>query len=385
MENESIPVLLVDDDEDDYVIIRDLLSEIQDKKFILDWEPTYDAALSIIRLKKHRVYLLDYRLGERSGLDLLHDALRQGCEAPMILLTGRGDTQIDAQALRIGAADYLVKGQIDSSLLERSIRYSMKHKGVEAQLRKAVEELKRSNTDLEQFAYVASHELKEPLNMVVSYLQLLEKRYHEKLDRSAEEFIRFAVEGGTRMQSLVNDLLEYSRVGIRGKPFKRVDSNEALKRALSYLSLHVKESRAMISQDVLPVVLGEETQLVQVFQNLIGNAIKFRGDRIPRIHVGAEGKDNSILFFVRDNGIGIDAAYADRIFLIFQRLHSRTSYPGTGIGLAISKRIVERHGGQIWFESRPGDGTTFYFSIPARRESIPEKLEAGCGQNPATL
>jgi hypothetical protein len=212
--------------------------------------------------------------------------------------------------------------------------------------------------------------------MVVSYLQLLEKRYHEKLDDSAEEFIQFAVEGGTRMQSLVNDLLEYSRVGIRGKPFKRADANETLKRALHNLSPHVKESGAVVTQDALPVVWGEETQLVQVFQNLIGNAIKFRGERRPRIHVGAERKDSNILFSVRDNGIGIDAAYADRIFLIFQRLHNRASYPGTGIGLAIAKRIVERHGGQIWFESKLGEGTTFYFSIAAREESVPEMEEA---------
>jgi PAS domain S-box-containing protein len=226
-------------------------------------------------------------------------------------------------------------------------------------------DLARSNQELEQFAYIASHDLQEPLRMVSSYVQLLAKRYRGKLDPDADEFIGFAVDGAARMQRLINDLLLYSRVGTRGKPFEPIDSYQALAAALDNLQLAIADNGAAVSHDALPTVMVDGSQLTQLFQNLIGNAIKFHGAAPPRIHVSAREQEKEWLFSIRDNGIGIAAEDFERIFVIFQRLHSRGDYPGTGIGLAVCKRIVERHGGKIWLESEPGKGTTFFFTLPA--------------------
>lgn len=225
-------------------------------------------------------------------------------------------------------------------------------------------ELTRSNAELEQFAYVASHDLQEPLRMVASFTQLIGKRYRGKLDQDADEFIGFAVDGATRMQRLINDLLAYSRVGTRGRPFKSTDCQVILREVGDNLMKAIEESSAVITHDPLPTVQGDEVQLLQLFQNLIGNAIKFRGSAPPRIHVSAERRAHEWVFAIQDNGIGIAAEHHGRIFSIFQRLHQRSEYPGTGIGLAICKKIVERHGGRIWVKSRLGKGSTFYFSIP---------------------
>ena len=238
-------------------------------------------------------------------------------------------------------------------------------KRAEAERERLLAELGRSNRELEQFAYVASHDLQEPLRMVASYVQLLARRYQGRLGAEADEFIAFAVDGATRMQTLINDLLAYSRVGTRGKPPAHADAEAALSHALVHLKVAVEESGAAVTHAGLPEVLADDTQLIQLFQNLVGNAIKFRGPETPRVHVSAERQDGVWRFAVRDNGIGIDPQYFERIFAIFQRLHTRAEYPGTGICLAVCKKIVERHGGRIWVESRSGQGATFYLTLSA--------------------
>ncbi len=237
----------------------------------------------------------------------------------------------------------------------------------EEAIKRYAKELERSNKELQQFAYVASHDLQEPLRMVGSFLQLLERRYGPQLDSDAKEFIYYAVDGAIRMQTLINDLLEYSRVGTRGKPFEEINLNEIIAHVKSNLDVAIKENNAVIKVKRLPKIYGDGTQLTQVFQNLIGNAIKFHADKSPEINISSIRKNGDYEILVQDNGIGIDPQYKEKIFLIFQRLHTREEYPGTGIGLAICKRIVERHGGMIWVESQAGEGATFHFSIPAKK------------------
>jgi len=235
---------------------------------------------------------------------------------------------------------------------------------VEEKLKQTMAEFARSNSELELFAYVASHDLQEPLRMVTSFTQLLEKRYKNKLDKDADEFIEFILDGATRMQSMINDLLQYSRVGTRGKPFKLTDFESVFGQSLVNLKIAIDENNAIITHDPLPTLMADSTQMIEVFQNLISNAIKFRSKESPQVHVSALKKRNEWVFSVRDNGIGIAPEFFDKLFIIFQRLHSRSEYPGTGIGLAVCKKIVERHGGKIWVESEPNKGSTFYFSIP---------------------
>jgi len=230
--------------------------------------------------------------------------------------------------------------------------------------KKTLMALEQSNKELEQFAYVASHDLQEPLRMVASYTQLLEKRYKDKLDEDANEFIHYAVDGANRMQKLINDLLDYSRISMRGKDFINVDVNHVLGHVVSNLHLLIFEKSALITHDDLPIINADESQLIHLFQNLIENAIKFKKEDVsPRVHITCKTENDVCEFMVKDNGIGIDMQFHDRIFVIFQRLHSKELYPGTGIGLAICKRIVERHGGKIWFESKENEGTTFYFTL----------------------
>jgi light-regulated signal transduction histidine kinase (bacteriophytochrome) len=232
--------------------------------------------------------------------------------------------------------------------------------------KQAQEELARSNRDLEHFAYVASHDLQEPLRMVISYTQLLKRRYEDKLGEDAQEFIQFAVDGATRMQDMINALLTYSRVQTKGKEPEPMETSSALDRALYNLGVLIEETHAEITHDDLPVVCADETQVIQLFQNLLRNAINYRSGEVPRIHIHSERKGNEWLFSVKDNGIGIDREYIDRIFQIFTRLHPQDTHRGTGIGLAICKRIVERHGGRIWAESEIGEGSTFYFTFPLK-------------------
>jgi PAS domain S-box-containing protein len=243
-------------------------------------------------------------------------------------------------------------------------------KRAEEDLYRTLEELKRSNAELEQFAYVASHDLQEPLRALTGMVQLLQQRYKGKLDARADEYINLAVEAAGRMQGLIGALLAFSRVDRYGGPIEAIDMHVVLGHALANLQVAIREADAAVTYDPLPQVAADGPQITQVFQNLIANAIKFRAAAAPQIHVGAVSQPGKWQFFVRDNGIGIDPEHADRIFLIFQRLHSRREYPGTGIGLALCKKIVERHGGKIWVESELGAGATIHFTLPKRGKEL---------------
>lgn len=306
-----------------------------------------------------------------AGLEM-HGLRKDGTELPVEVklsnLSTGGGMLICSSIL-----DVTRRKRYEAALAQRAAELE----GVNRELIAYSKELERSNADLQQFAYVASHDLQEPLRMVASYTELLAKRYADKLDENAREFIDFAVDGATRMQSLINDLLSYSRVQTQGHPLQRTDAEKALELSLKDLAHAVQENAANVTHDELPEVTADPTQLRQVFQNLIGNAIRFRREDLPpEIHISADRNARSWRFSVRDNGIGMEPGETSRIFTIFQRLHTRAEYPGTGIGLAICKRIVERHGGEIWVKSAPGEGSTFYFTIPDRPEIDLEESHA---------
>lgn len=268
-------------------------------------------------------------------------------------------TQIEAR----DSALIQVQGDLEQRVRDLQREVAERQRAEKGLAEKTVE-LQRSNAELEQFAYVASHDLQEPLRMVSSYTQLLAKRYRPKLDDSALEFIDFAVDGVKRMQTLIQDLLQFSRVGTRGKQFAPVNCEAVLQTVLLNLAGRIRESGAVIRQDALLLVQGDEGQLIQLFQNLLGNALKYRSEKTPEIYVSCQPQVDSLLFSVKDNGIGIDPQFSERIFVLFQRLHGKGEYEGTGIGLAICKKIVERHGGKIWVESETGQGANFKFTLP---------------------
>jgi PAS domain S-box-containing protein len=262
-------------------------------------------------------------------------------------------------------------------LVTAAIRDITTRKTAEAHLLYKVAELNRSNEELGQFAYIASHDLQEPLRMVASYTQLLSRRYKGKLDADADEFIAFAVDGASRMQRLIQDLLAYSRVGTKGKDLSETSSEEALREALINLRGAIAESGALVTHDPLPSVLADEMQLIQLFQNLVGNAIKYQNPGVPRVHIStARNGDEKWIFSVKDNGLGIDQQYFEKIFGMFQRLHKREEFAGTGIGLAICKKIVERHGSSISVESQLGQGSTFRFALTGseKKSRIPVEV-----------
>jgi two-component system sensor histidine kinase/response regulator len=298
-------------------------------------------------------------------------------DIPVIFMSALTDTADKLTGFEVGAVDYVTKplngaevlARINTHLTLHTLRRKLEEQNAQLQQEIAAREqiqvaLQRSNSELEQLAYVASHDMQEPLRMVASYLQLVAQRYQGKLDAEADEFIGFAVDGAKRMQALINDLLAYSRLGTKAKPFAPSDCGALVDTAVSNLRVSIEESGARVTHGPLPVVMGDATQLAQLFQNLVGNAIKFRGAEPPQVHIEAELQECDWCFAVRDNGIGIAPEYFERIFVMFQRLHGRREYPGTGIGLALCKKIVERHGGHIWVESTLSTGSVFRFTIP---------------------
>jgi light-regulated signal transduction histidine kinase (bacteriophytochrome) len=245
-----------------------------------------------------------------------------------------------------------------------SLRLREAHEKAERALRESMIDIERSNAELEQFAYVTSYDLREPLRMITSFLQLLERRYKDQLDEDANEFIGFAVDGAKRLDAMINDILVYSRVAKKERILTPVNLNVVLEQAYLNLKAAIEETEAELTHDPLPTLLLDEQLMIQLFQNLIGNAIKYRSEKTPQIHISAKKDLDQYVFTVQDNGIGISPQHLERIFTIFKRLHTKQEYEGTGIGLSIAQKIVQQHGGKIWAESKPGEGSIFYFSIP---------------------
>jgi light-regulated signal transduction histidine kinase (bacteriophytochrome) len=289
---------------------------------------------------------------------------REGLDVPVILVSGALGELTAVECIKQGAADYVLKDHL--ARLPGSVRRAIRESQLREDHKHSQEELARSNQDLEQFAYVASHDLQEPLRMVATYTQLLAERYRGKLDADADKYIHYAVDGALRMQKLVQDLLAFSRVGRQDFALESTDCDAVLQTALTNLEAAIQESGAVVERAQLPVVVADSSQLVQVFQNLIGNAIKFRGSEPPLIRVSAKAQAKSWLFSVADNGIGIAAEHRENVFVIFRRLHTHSEYPGSGIGLSICKKIIEQHGGRIWVDSEPGRGSIFQFTLPIK-------------------
>jgi signal transduction histidine kinase len=364
----KLRALLVEDNAlDAALVVRALCKD----GFDVTADVVQDEAAFTRMLRTHppEIVLADYNLPNWTGMAAL-DVLRQeGLDIPLILVSGALGDLTAVDCIKRGATDYVLKDGL--ARLPEAIRRALQEKHLR-QLRRQAEqelaskavELTRSNADLEQFAYVASHDLQEPLRMVAAYTQLLAERYRGKLDADADKFIGYATDGALRMQVLIQDLLAFSRVGRSGAGSASVDCNAVMQEVLQTLAPAIQESGAVVTYASLPSVWADRTQLAQVFQNLVGNAIKFRQEAPPIISIQAEKAEPDWLFSIRDNGIGIAPESAENIFVVFQRLHARTEYPGNGIGLAICKKIIERNGGRIWVESKGDCGSTFKFTLP---------------------
>jgi signal transduction histidine kinase len=331
-----------------------------------------------LQLRVPDVVLADYNLPQWNGMEAVKSIQRAGVNVPVILVSGALGDVTAVNCIKQGATDYVLKDGL--ARLPEAIRRALQEKEVlrlrrkaEEDLARKAEELARSNADLEQFAYIASHDLQEPLRMVAAYTKLIAERYRGRLDENGDKFIAYACEGALRMQTLIQDLLAFSRVGRAGAKIISVDCAAAMAEVLLTLGPVIREHEAVVTYTSLPVVQMEASQMTQVFQNLIANAIKFHGEQPPKISVRAEKAGTEWLFTVSDNGIGIAPENAEAVFVVFHRLHTRTEYPGNGIGLAICKKIIELNGGKIWVEPHVGEGSTFKFTLPCH--PLPENAE----------
>ena len=306
--------------------------------------------------------LADYNLPQWSGMEALEILRRESLDIPLIVVTGYLGEEKAVECIKQGATDCVLKDHL--ARLPLSVSRALKEKRLRQQRRQSEEELARSNAELEQFAYVASHDLQEPLRMIANYTQLLAERYRGKLDEQADKYIAYSVDGAIRMQALIQDLLKFSRVGKAEIEPRTTECRAVVEQALKNLQAAVQESGAVVNWNSLPVVMADASQLTQVFQNLIANAIKFHGAEAPLIQIDAEKIDHEWVLTVSDNGIGIPAESWQDIFVIFRRLHTRAEYAGNGIGLSLCKKIIERHGGKLWVEAQAAPGCRFKFTLP---------------------
>jgi signal transduction histidine kinase len=360
---ETLRALIVEDEPADVDLTLRALREAG-LSAIGDVAQTAEEFTSLVHKNSYDVVLADYKLPNWNGMESVELLRREGLDIPVILVSGALGELTAVECIKQGAADYVLKDHL--ARLPDSVRGAMREKKLRDDHRQSLDDLARSNRDLEQFAYVASHDLQEPLRMVATYTQLLAERYQGKLDSDADKYIHYAVDGALRMQKLVQDLLAFSRVGRQGIAVESTDCNAMLQESISNLEAAIRDSGAVVQHTELPLVMADRSLLVQVFQNLIGNAIKFQGSEPPLIHVSAKTMGKEWVFSVADNGIGIAAEHRENVFVIFRRLHTLAEYPGNGIGLSICKKIVEQHGGRIWVDSEPGHGSTFQFTLPIK-------------------
>jgi signal transduction histidine kinase len=362
-------VLIVEDDQSD---IELLLVTLRRNGFDVsgDVAQTVEEFTLRIQATGYDVILADYNLPQWRGTEALDILCRENLDVPLIMVTGYLSGEKAMECIKQGASDCVLKNDI--ARLPASVRRALEEKRLRDQRRKSekelackVGELARSNAELEQFAYVASHDLQEPLRMVANYTQLLAERYRGQLDEQADKYIHYSVDGALRMQTLIQDVLKLSRVGHLEVEPRATECLAVVEQALKNLQATIQDSRAVVSWDALPMVIADPSQLSQVFQNLIGNAIKFHGSDAPLIHIHAERQGPEWVISVSDNGIGIPAENRQDIFAIFRRLHTRAEYAGNGIGLAICKKIIERHGGKLWIEAQAKPGCCFKFTVPA--------------------
>lgn len=343
-------VLVIEDSVVDYKVVEGHLKRAKGVDFQITRAERLGDGLEHLSRESVDIVLLDLMLPDSQGLETVRSVRAEASGVPIVVLTSAEDERIAFSAIRQGAQDYLIKREVDSDLLVRSARHAI--------------ERQRLLRELEQLAHVAAHDLQEPLRTISGFCELLQDTYGGKLDDQADEWLEFAIQGARRMSGIIQDLLGYSRIGLGDDLVEPTDCTVVFDEAVENLRAAIEENGAVVTHDDLPILMGVRTRLVHLFQNLISNAIKYRGDQRPCVHAAAERMGREWLFSVRDNGIGIAAEHLGRIFAIFKRLHSRDQYSGTGIGLAICKKIVEIHGGRIWAESEPGSGSVFYFTIP---------------------
>ncbi|MBW8881222.1 MAG: response regulator [Asticcacaulis sp.] len=364
-------ILLVDDNPDDRERYVRALRKIEGVDYRYREAAGGESMLKSLAEARPDCVLLDYSLPGRNGLDLLRDVVTQYPFLPVIIMTGQGNENIAVQSIKDGAQHYLVKADVTPDLLHETITAAIRHRALEYERGLLIEKLTASNTELERFAYVASHDLQEPIRMVASFGQVLKQDYGDRLDDAGREYLDIVLEASQRMHGMIGDLLTYSRVGSHAIESESFDGNATLKTALDNLRELIRERSAEIEAAVLPQLYGNPIQLSRLLQNLIANAIKYQArGNVPHIRIQVSDLPGHWQLSVADNGMGIEPRYLDQIFQPFRRLHVWESVQGTGLGLSICKKIVENHGGEIWAESLPGQGATFHFTLKKPRAGV---------------